>query len=81
MIGAKHATSLYQELEACQMNQKYIVKLTLADGMHIVSDQLYPQAKKIVVVMHNLNTHKPSSFSQAFEAAEAHRLCQQFEFQ
>jgi hypothetical protein len=80
MISAKHATSLYQELEVCQMHQKYIVQLTSADGMRIVPDQLNPQAMKIVVVMNNLNTHKLSSFSQAFEAAEAHRLCQRFEF-
>jgi hypothetical protein len=51
-----------------------------AEGMRIVSDILYPQAKKIVVVLDNLNTHKPASFYQAFEPEEAHRLANRFEF-
>ena len=51
-----------------------------AEGMRIVSDVLYPQAKKIIVVLDNLNTHKPASFYQAFEPEEAHRLANRFEF-
>ena len=51
-----------------------------AEGMRIVSDVLYPQAKKIIVVLDNLNTHKPASFYQAFAPEEAHRLANRFEF-
>jgi len=51
-----------------------------AEGMRIVSDVIYPQAKRIVVVLDNLNTHKPASFYQAFEPEEAHRLANRFEF-
>jgi hypothetical protein len=55
-------------------------RLEWAEGMRIVSDVLHPQAKKIVVVLDNLNTHKPASFYQAFEPEEAHRLANRFEF-
>ena len=40
----------------------------------------YPEAEKIMVVLDNLNTHTASSFYETFEAAEAFRLSQLFEF-
>ena len=40
----------------------------------------YPQAVKIRVVLDNLNTHNASSFYETFDAAEAFRLSQLFEF-
>lgn len=48
--------------------------------MQKVSDELYPQAEKIVVVMDNLNTHTPAAFYQVFEPKEARRLVMRFEF-
>lgn len=39
----------------------------------------YPDADKIVLVQDNLNTHNPSSFYEAFPAAEAFALAQRFE--
>ena len=48
--------------------------------MQKVSDELYPQAEKIVVVMDNLNTHTPAAFYQVFEPSEARRLVERFEF-
>ncbi len=39
----------------------------------------YPDAKKIVLVQDNLNTHNPSSFYETFPAAEAFALSQRFE--
>jgi len=50
-----------------------------AHVMKMVSDELYPEAEKIVLVMDNLNTHKPASFYEAFEPEEAHRLSNRFE--
>jgi hypothetical protein len=38
----------------------------------------YPEADKIVLVQDNLNTHNPSSFYEAFPAAEAFALAQRF---
>lgn len=40
----------------------------------------YPKAKKIRVVLDNLNTHNAGSFYEAFPAEEAFRLAQMFEF-
>ena len=51
-----------------------------AYAMKTLSDEIYPQAEKIVVVMDNLNTHSPISFYKTFEAEEAHRLVNRFEF-
>ena len=40
----------------------------------------YPKAKKIRLVLDNLNTHNASSFYETFSAEEAFRLSQLFEF-
>lgn len=45
-----------------------------------ISDEHYKDAKKITLVMDNLNTHKPSSLYEAFEAKEAKRIWDRFEF-
>ena len=47
--------------------------------MKMVSDELYPEADVIVVVMDNLNTHKLASFYATFEPEEAHWLSRRFE--
>lgn len=51
-----------------------------AYAMKTLSDEIYPQAEKIVVVMDNLNTHSPISFYETFEPEEARRLANRFEF-
>ena len=45
-----------------------------------LSDTHFPEAKKIVLVQDNLNTHKPASLYEAFPAAEARRLVERFEW-
>jgi hypothetical protein len=40
----------------------------------------YPEAEKITVILDNLNTHNESSFYEVFEAAEAKRWSDLFEF-
>jgi hypothetical protein len=42
-------------------------------------DVQYPQAEKIVLVLDNLNTHKPASLYEAFAPAEARRLMERLE--
>lgn len=41
---------------------------------------MYPAAEQIIVILDNLNTHNASSFYEVFEAEEAFRLSQLFEF-
>ncbi|MFL5664013.1 MAG: IS630 family transposase [Ktedonobacteraceae bacterium] len=44
-----------------------------------LSDECYPEAEKIVLVMDNLNTHTLASLYEVFPVTEARRLCQRFE--
>ena len=48
--------------------------------MQTVSDTLYPDAEKIVLVCDNLSTHRPAAFYEAFEPHEARRLAKRFEW-
>ena len=50
-----------------------------AQQMKWLIDDVYGQAKKIVLVMDNLNTHAISSFYKAFPPEEAFRLSQRLE--
>jgi hypothetical protein len=45
-----------------------------------ISDEWYPRAKKITLVMDNFKTHSAGSFYEAFSPKEAKRLCDRFEF-
>ena len=45
-----------------------------------ICDELYPEAKKIILVQDNLNTHGPHSLYKAFPPAEARRLCERIEW-
>lgn len=54
-------------------------RIEWAKVMRKVSDELYPDAEKIVVVLDNLNTHTPAAFYLVFEPGEARRLAQRFE--
>lgn len=51
-----------------------------AEAMRELSDEDFPDAEKIVVVMDNLNTHSPISFYETFPPEEARRLVERFEF-
>lgn len=42
--------------------------------------ELYPMAEKIILVMDNLSTHKPSAFYETFPPDEAKRIWDRFEF-
>jgi hypothetical protein len=45
-----------------------------------LSDTYFSDARKIILVQDNLNTHKPASLYEAFPAAEARRLVERFEW-
>ena len=56
---------------------------TMVDWAYEIKELLdadYPDAEKVVLVMDNLNTHKPASLYEAFEPAEARRLLERLEF-
>lgn len=54
-------------------------KIDWAHYIKKIVDEIYPDAKKIVLVMDNLNTHKGASLYEAFEPAEARRILNKLE--
>ncbi len=55
---------------------------TKIDWAHCVKELLdihYPWAKRVVLVMDNLNTHTPAALYEAFTPPEARRLCERLE--
>ncbi|MBF0584925.1 MAG: IS630 family transposase [Magnetococcales bacterium] len=53
--------------------------IDFAEVIREIVDDQYPDAEKVVLVMDNLNTHKPASLYQAFEPKEARRLLDRLE--
>lgn len=53
--------------------------IDFAEFLREIVDDQYPDAEKVVLVMDNLNTHKPASLYQAFEPKEARRLLDRLE--
>lgn len=50
-----------------------------AEVVRELCDDIYPEAKKIVLVMDQLNTHNIASLYQAFKPSEAKRLAEKLE--
>jgi transposase len=56
---------------------------TMHDFAHTMKwlvDELFPRAKRIIVVLDNLATHKPAALYATFPASEAHRILRKLEF-
>ena len=69
LAGYRHARAL-----------EHRAKTDWANEMKWLSDKVYPDAEKIIMVCDNLNTHDKSSFYEAFPPDEALRLAKRFEF-
>ena len=52
-----------------------------AECMKKIVDELYPKAKKITVVLDNLNTHTPASLYGRFTPEEARRITEKLDIQ
>ena len=68
-LGGKHHVSVHEHRTAIEW----------AEEIKYLSDIMYPAAKKIILVMDNLNTHKISSLYKAFHPAEARRIIKKLE--
>ena len=68
-LGGKHHVSVREHRTAVDWAEeiKYLV------------DEMYPNAEKIILVMDNLNTHKPSSLYKKFKPEEARRIIKKLE--
>jgi len=54
-------------------------RLEWAEFVRSMLEERYPNAKKVVLVMDNLNTHNVASFYERFPAGEARRLAERLE--
>lgn len=52
-----------------------------AECMKMIVDELYPNARKITIVMDNLNTHTPASLYGKFSPEEARRISEKLDIQ
>jgi transposase len=52
----------------------------LARFLRRLVDEQYPDAEKVVLVLDNLSTHTPAALYEAFEPAEARRVCERLEW-
>ncbi len=68
-LGGKHHASVREHRTATDW----------AEEIKYLSDVMYPDAEKIVLVMDNLNTHKAASLYKKFPAAEARRIIKRLE--
>jgi transposase len=68
-LGGRHHTSVREHRTAVDW----------AEEIKYMVDEMYPEAEKIILVMDNLNTHKPSSLYKAFNPEEARRIIKKLE--
>ena len=68
-LGGKHHVSIREHRTAVDWAEeiKYLV------------DEMYPDVEKIILVMDNLNTHKPSSLYKKYPPQEARRILKKLE--
>jgi len=59
---------------------EYKTKKEWAAFIKRIADEMYPEAKRITLVMDNFNTHSASAFYENYEPEEAKRLWDKFEF-
>ena len=79
--GTANVFMVFEPL-AGQRRVKVTERRTAVDFAYLIrelGDAQYPQAEKIVLVMDNLNTHKPASLYEAFPPAKARRLLERLE--
>lgn len=68
-LGGKHHVSVHEHRTAIDWAQE----------IKYLSDMLFPDAEKIILVMDNLNTHKAASLYKAFPPSEARRIIKRLE--
>lgn len=68
-LGGKHHISVREHRTATDW----------AEEIKFLTDEMYPEAEVIVLVMDNLNTHKPASLYKKYPPAEARRIMKKLE--
>jgi hypothetical protein len=80
--GVSNLFMVFEPLAACRQVTvtDHRTALDYAAQLKALVDVQYPQARKILVVQDQLNTHRAASLYKAFEPAEARRLLNKLEF-
>ncbi len=68
-LGGRHHVSVREHRTA----------IDWAEEMKYLVDVMYPDAERIILVMDNLNTHKPASLYRRYPASEARRIIKKLE--
>ena len=68
-LGGKHHVSVREHRTATDW----------AEEIRYLAEEVYPDAEKIILVMDNLNTHKPASLYKAFSPEVARRILRRLE--
>lgn len=68
-LGGKHHVSVREHRTAKDW----------AEEIRYLAEEMYPDAEKIILVMDNLNTHKPASLYKAFPPEVARRILRRLE--
>ena len=68
-LGGRHHVSVKEHRRAVDWAQE----------IKYLADEVYPDAEKIVLVMDNLNTHKPASLYKKYPPEEARRIIKKLE--
>lgn len=68
-LGGRHHTSVHEHRTA----------IDWANEIKYLSDVMYPDVEKIILVMDNLNTHKPASLYKAYPPEESRRIIKRLE--
>lgn len=76
--------SIFAFVEALAGRHHVIVRehrtvIDWAEEIRYLVDEMYPDVQKIILVMDNLNTHKPASLYKAFPPEEARRIIKKLE--
>ena len=68
-LGGRHHTGVHEHRTA----------LDWAEEIKYLVDVMYPDAERIILVMDNLNTHKPASLYKKYPPEEARRIIKKLE--
>lgn len=76
---------LYAVIEPLRGRRKIFVKdnhnrLSWAEVIQVVAEQMYPEAEKITIVQDNLTAHKPSALYEIMSPERARQILRRIEF-
>ena len=69
-----HLTVIIRNLILIVSSHDYIAAIKRVINIKYLSDLVFPDVKKIILVIDNINTHKPASIYKVFKPKETQRI-------